>query len=103
MNDTIRVCLIGCGRAGMIHARSYMGGIKGAEQAALCEPAEEGLKAASETTGVSKIYQNWQDVMKDPEIDAVIVVTPTQFHHDIVIAAANAGKHVFCEKPMASD
>jgi myo-inositol 2-dehydrogenase/D-chiro-inositol 1-dehydrogenase len=103
MNDTIRVCLIGCGRAGMIHARSYMGGIKGAELAALCDPAEEGLKAASETTGVSKIYQNWQDVIKDPEIDAVIVVTPTQFHHDIVIAAANAGKHVFCEKPMASD
>ena len=52
MNDTIRVCLIGCGRAGMIHARSYMGGIKGAELAALCDPAEEGLKAASETTGV---------------------------------------------------
>ena len=50
MNDTIRVCLIGCGRAGMIHARSYMGGIKGAELAALCDPAEEGLKAASETT-----------------------------------------------------
>lgn len=98
MNDTIRVCLIGCGRAGMIHARSYMGGIKGAELAALCDPAEEGLKAASETTGVSKIYQNWQDVMKDPEIDAVIVVTPTQFHHDIVIASRKCRKTCLLRK-----
>lgn len=102
MNKKIRVCLIGCGRAGMIHARDYMGGVPGATLTALCDPMEQGLRAAAEETGISKTYSDWKDVMKDPEIDAVVVVTPTQFHHDIVIAAANAGKHVFCEKPMAS-
>ena len=102
MEGKVRVCLIGCGRAGMIHARSYMGGIYGAVLAALCDPMEENRIAASEETGVTKTYSDWHDVMKDAEIDAVIVVTPTQFHHDIVIAAAEAGKHVFCEKPMAS-
>ena len=100
--EKLRVCLIGCGRAGMIHARSYMGGIHGAVLSALCDPMEEIRIAASEETGVTKTCSDWHDVMKDPDIDAVIVVTPTQFHHDIVIAAAEAGKHVFCEKPMAS-
>ena len=102
MQKKIRICLIGCGRAGMIHARNYMGGISDAVLSALCDPSEETLKAASRETGVTKLYTQWKDVMNDPEIDAVIVVTPTQFHHDIVIAAAAAGKHVFCEKPMAS-
>ena len=84
----IRAALIGCGRAGMIHARSYTGGLSGAVLAALCDPFEENLKTASEETGVTKTCTDWHDVMKDPEIDAVLVVTPTQFHRDIVIAAA---------------
>lgn len=102
MHKKINVCVIGCGRAGMIHARSYAGGIHDAVLAALCDPLAQNLADASEETGVTKTYLNWQDVMSDPSIDAVIVVTPTQFHHDVVISAAEAGKHVFCEKPMAS-
>ena len=103
MKKKVNVCVIGCGRAGMIHARSYMAGVNGAVLAALCDPSEENLSSAAEETGVTKTYADWREVMKDPDIDAVIVVTPTQYHRDIVVAAANAGKHVFCEKPMASD
>lgn len=99
----IRVCLIGCGRAGMIHARSYAGHVRDAELIAMCDPMEENLKAATEEIPVKYCYTDYREVMKNPEIDAVIVVTPTQFHHDVVIAAAKAGKHVFCEKPMAND
>lgn len=102
MSSKIRVCLIGCGRAGMIHARSYAGQVKGAELVAMCDPMVEGLQAAREEIPVRFIYTDYRDVMKNDEIDAVIVVTPTQFHRDIVVAAARAGKHVFCEKPMAS-
>ncbi len=102
MKPKIRVCLIGCGRAGMIHARSFAGGINGAVLAALCDPSEAVLSAASEETGVTVLYTDWRDAVQDPDTDAVIVVTPTQFHHDVVIAAAEHGKHVFCEKPMAS-
>ncbi|MCR5795535.1 MAG: Gfo/Idh/MocA family oxidoreductase [Solobacterium sp.] len=102
MKNKVNVCVLGCGRAGMIHARNYAGRVRGCVLAALCDPSEENLLAASEETGVKKLYRDWRDVMKDPDIGAVIVVTPTQFHHDIVIAAAEAGKHVFCEKPMAS-
>jgi len=98
----IKVCLIGCGRAGMIHARSYMGNIREAELAAVCDPAEENLNAAQQELNVSRTYTDYREVMSDPEIDAVVVVTPTQFHREIVTAAAQAHKHVFCEKPMAS-
>ncbi len=100
--ETVRICLIGCGRAGMIHARSYAGNVTNAELIALCDPFEENLRAANAEIPVKYLYTDYREVMKNSEIDAVIVVTPTQFHHDVVIAAANAGKHVFCEKPMAN-
>ena len=97
----VRVCLIGCGRAGMIHARNYAGCIRNAELIALCDTFRENLAMAQEEVNVKYIYTDYRDVMKNPEIDAVIVVTPTKLHCRIVLAAASAGKHVFCEKPMA--
>lgn len=69
---------------------------------ALCDPFEPNLKAAQEELGVEKAYTDYRDALKDPEVDAVIVVTPTGMHREIACAAAAAGKHVFCEKPMAS-
>ena len=100
--DRIKVCLIGCGRAGMIHARSYAGNIREAELAAVCDPAKENLDAVQRELNVLQVYTDYREVMDNAEIDAVIVVTPTQFHREIVTAAAQAHKHVFCEKPMAS-
>lgn len=99
--NKVRVCLIGCGRAGMIHARSYGSHVRDAQLIAVCDPFEENLRNACAEYDVKYRYTDYRDVMENPEIDAVIVVTPTQFHHDIVIAAARAKKHVFCEKPMA--
>ena len=98
----VRLCLIGCGRAGMIHARNYAGNVHGARLIALCDPVQACLDEARQELQVSYAYTDYRQAMANPEIDAVIVVTPTQFHHDIVLAAAEAGKHVFCEKPMAS-
>ncbi len=102
MQNKVRIGLIGCGRAGMIHARSYNGNVRDAELIAICDPSEESLSRAQAELAVPYAYTDYNEALKNPEIDAVIVVTPTQFHHDIVIAAAKAKKHVFCEKPMAS-
>lgn len=95
------ICLIGCGRAGMIHARNYAGRVKRAQLIAFCDPEEKNLELAKEEISVPYVYHDYREAMKNDEIDAVIVVTPTKYHHEIVIAAAEAGKHVFCEKPMA--
>jgi len=53
--------------------------------------------------GAGRAYADWRDLVADPGIDAVYVATPVRLHAQQTIAAANAGKHVLCEKPMAMD
>ena len=100
-NGKIQVCVIGSGRAGMIHARNFARSVPGAEIAAMSDPVEDAAVAAVKELGIDKYYLDYKDVLKDESIDAVVVVTPTVFHEEIVVAAAAAGKHVLCEKPMA--
>jgi myo-inositol 2-dehydrogenase/D-chiro-inositol 1-dehydrogenase/scyllo-inositol 2-dehydrogenase (NAD+) len=95
------VGLIGCGRAGLIHGRNFVGKVQGARLVALSDPNQEALAAASEELGVGDTSSDYTSMLHDSAIDAVIVVTPTVLHEEIVVAAAEAGKHVFCEKPMA--
>ena len=94
-------CLIGCGRAGMIHARNYKNKIENARMVACVDAVEAAAKAAAEEMGITKYYTDYHEILNDPEVDAVIVVAPTDLHKQIVIDCAAAGKHIFCEKPMA--
>jgi len=97
------LAVIGSGRAGLIHARNFAAGIEGAALVAMVDPFADALKAALGELGLDKGYGDYRDSLDDPEIDAVVVVTPTVYHKEIVLAAAAAGKHVLCEKPMAMD
>lgn len=63
---------------------------------------EAAAKAAQERFGYKKITADWHDVVNDPEVELVIIATPNNTHAEIAIAAAEAGKHILCEKPMAS-
>jgi myo-inositol 2-dehydrogenase/D-chiro-inositol 1-dehydrogenase/scyllo-inositol 2-dehydrogenase (NAD+) len=100
-NGKIQVCVIGSGRAGMIHARNFARSVSHAEVAAMSDPVEEAAVSACKELGIDKHYLDYKDVLKDESIDAVVVVTPTVYHKEIVTAAAAAGKHILCEKPMA--
>jgi predicted dehydrogenase len=95
------VCVIGTGRAGMIHAQNYAAGIPNCRLAALSDPYEPALRSAGEQTGITSLYADYHDALDDPAVDAVVIVTPTDLHLEVAVAAASAGKHVFCEKPMA--
>lgn len=101
MEYTVRACLIGCGRAGMIHARNYKNKINNAEIVAVVDAVEAAAQAAAVELGVTKCFTDYHSILTDESINAVIVVAPTNLHRDIVVDCANAGKHIFCEKPMA--
>lgn len=97
----IKVCLIGCGRAGMIHALNYKNKIENAQIVAVVDAVESSLESAAAELGVTKCFTDYREMLNDSEIDAVIVVAPTNLHKQIVVDCAAAGKHIFCEKPMA--
>lgn len=101
MKEKVGVCLIGCGRAGMIHARDFKNRVDGAYMAAVADISEEAAKNAADELGVKDFYTDYRDALLNDNVNAVVVVSPTDLHKQIVIDAANAKKHIFCEKPMA--
>lgn len=100
---SIGICVIGAGRAGMIHALNFKKNVPHGELVAVVDPFEEAAKGAAKELELSKHYLQYQDALNDDQIDAVVIVTPTVYHKEIVVAAAKAGKHILCEKPMAMD
>jgi len=68
----------------------------------VCDLTLEAAEQASIRLGFERFTDNWLDVINDPEIDVIDIVTPNNSHAEIAIAAAKAGKHVICEKPLAN-
>jgi len=99
---SIGICIIGGGRAGRIHGRNLASGrVPGARLLAMVEPVEEARQASCLELGIERAHTDYREALGDADVDAVVVATPTQFHREIVVAAAEAGKHILCEKPMA--
>lgn len=73
------------------------------ELAAICDVDSERLASTGEQYGVKKQYHHWQDLIADPDIDIVDVAGPNEIHAPVAVAALEAGKHVLCEKPMATN
>ena len=99
--DKLRFCLIGAGRAGMVHARNVAFNIKNADLTAIVDSQQSVLEDRGRELGVKNLYTRLEDALGSKDFDAVIIVTPTFTHRDIVVACAESGKHVFCEKPMS--
>ena len=90
-HSTVGVCVIGAGRAGMIHARNFSSRrIAGAELIAVVEPAEPARQAAGRELELDRVCAEYRDVLADPAVGAVVVATPSEYHCEIVVAAAGA-------------
>lgn len=96
------LCVIGAGRAGMIHARNFsFGRVRNAALVAIADPTEPARQAARQELRLEQVYSDFRQALADPRVDAVVVATPSEHHREVVVAAARAGKHILCEKPMA--
>jgi myo-inositol 2-dehydrogenase/D-chiro-inositol 1-dehydrogenase/scyllo-inositol 2-dehydrogenase (NAD+) len=101
MDKTIGVSVVGSGRAGMIHAVNFAKNVPNARIVAMVDPVEQVAQNACARLGVDLAYSSHVQAIDNPDIDALVIVSPTKFHRDIVVEAARAGKHILCEKPMA--
>lgn len=102
MRPKVRVALIGLGRMGRIHASNLAGRCRSAELAVVAD-ADAGMAATAGAEFDVPWTADADEILDDPTVDAVAVATPTATHADLVVRAARAGKHVFCEKPIALD
>ncbi|MFE4140440.1 Gfo/Idh/MocA family oxidoreductase [Peribacillus sp. YIM B13472] len=95
----INIAIIGAGRMGQLHAKNFEYFVYGANIKAVCDQ-EKALaqKLAIEVEG--EVYSDVSVLLLDESIDAVVITTPVQTHKTFVLQALEAGKHVFCEKPL---
>ncbi|KZL06225.1 Glucose--fructose oxidoreductase precursor [Pseudovibrio axinellae] len=106
--EKIGVGLIGTGFMGKCHAlawnsvSSIFGGELKPELVMLAAVDTQVAAARAQDFGFAKSTSNWRDMLAEPEIQIISITTPNQFHAEMAIAALEAGKHVYCEKPMSS-
>jgi len=103
MDKKLRIGVIGAGRIGKLHANNLKNAVPGAVVTAISDVNLLSAKALAATLGVGKVYQDYRQLLDDPEVDAVFICASTDMHSPISIAAAKAGKHIFCEKPIDHD
>lgn len=99
----LRVGIAGLGRLGRRHAENLAFHTPDCILTAACSPVETERAYAEAALGVRKTYRDFNAFLQDPDLDAIVLVTPTSLHADQAIAALQAGKHVFIEKPLALD
>ncbi len=100
MPNEIRCAVFGLGRLGYWHAENLARRVNGAKLVAVADPLEGRAKQVAQALDVPKWFENPDEVFRDPEIDAVAIVTPTSTHADMIKKAAAHSKHIFVEKPI---
>lgn len=98
----MRLLILGTGAMAVQHAEAF-GAIDGVEFAAACDPHAERLSAFCDRFGIERRFTDLAEALDWDRFDAVANVTPDDLHHTTTMACAAAGKHVFCEKPLATD
>lgn len=99
MKKTV-VGVIGAGSMGRVHIENIMTAIPRAELRHVSDPVPEAYNTIADEMGWPRADADYTVMLRDPEVEAVIIAAPAALHGDMIIQAARAGKHVFCEKPL---
>ena len=96
----VPLAVLGAGRIGKMHAEALLTQVPEADVRAVCDPTIDLVWA--ESLGVRAVTHP-EEILADPSIEAIVIAVPSTMHADLVIAAARAGKQIFCEKPLTFD
>ena len=100
----MKVAVIGAGRIGRVHIENISMAVREMEIKTVADPYfnEEG-EVFVKGFGIQNVTKDVESIFADPEIEAVLICSSTDTHADLIVKAAAAGKHIFCEKPVDHD
>jgi myo-inositol 2-dehydrogenase/D-chiro-inositol 1-dehydrogenase len=99
--ERVNFGIIGAGRIGRVHAESLAFRLPEARTVAITDRDRGAAQAVADGCGIPKIAESSEELLADPTIDAVLICSSTDTHAELIARAAEAGKHIFCEKPIA--
>jgi myo-inositol 2-dehydrogenase/D-chiro-inositol 1-dehydrogenase len=103
MGNTISIGVIGAGRIGRLHAENLVYRVPEARVLAVSDVRREAAESCAAALGIPAAHEDPRAVLEDKRIDAVLICSSTDTHSPLIEAAAAAGKHIFCEKPVDFD
>jgi predicted dehydrogenase len=101
INRPVTIGITGCGYWGPNLARNFIS-VSGCRVKVICDLKQERLLYMRSLYGEVDVTTNFDELIEDPEIDALVIATPVRFHFEMAFQALQAGKHIFIEKPMAT-
>jgi len=101
MTDQLNVGIIGAGRIGKVHAETLAFRLPEARVLAIADVNRDAAQAVANRCGIPAVVNSAADILGDSRIQAVLICSSTDTHADLIVQAAQAGKHIFCEKPIA--
>jgi myo-inositol 2-dehydrogenase / D-chiro-inositol 1-dehydrogenase len=99
--DVLNVGVIGAGRIGRLHAENLARHVPAARLSIVADPFEDAAERCVREVGIGRAVLDYRAVLDEAQVDAVVICSSTDTHAQIIEQAAEAGKHVFCEKPIA--
>ncbi len=97
----VKIAVIGTGRMGSVHVRNIVRHIPEADLIAICDIRLDVAQSVADELGIEHVVEDYHELLADPELEAVLIAASTNAHDYIMKDAAKAGKHIFCEKPLA--
>ncbi len=101
MTKKVKLAVIGTGRMGSIHVRNIVRQIPDVDLVAVCDIRLEVAQSVADECGIQRVVKDYHELLTDPDIEAILIATSTDTHAFIMKDVAAAGKHIFCEKPLA--